>query len=529
MMEANKILILKKMSSEFSIRRFFDEYSNPFKILALIFLSVFLILRLPYFLGPAYVPDEQYQTLVMEELHLENHDAFGAAYWIAGHAIFKLFNDHALVVMRFLAFLSILYTTFSIYRISCERNKAIASLVFILTISSPVFWFGGKIITPEFYQFPLISLVAVQMFCKKFIPWWGYVIIGFVLGIKLSSITIVLFIILVYVFDQRCFRLNDIKHNKRLLKILALVVIGYIIASPNIIFDPVGYVRLFFSNFRHQNGLRSDFLTMKALSWDYIQYWGLLYYLNPFTLILFAAFMIATRNWKILFAGFACMGLLLVLIFMNELFYPWHAFFTVAIIWFGFAIAEPRKSAPLSLQYTVLIVCIGLNVATVVQQVPVDFMVNKEFFTYEENKKNHDECLRLFSHRTSPSWGRERSVMCYDNVRVNKKREGFCDIGRLSNVLSTSIWHPEIVKLSNTSKTKFKDLLIHGPLVVIANENSAENYGADHDEQNAYLNSMVSDLQEHEDFPIELKNIGTCGPYQIIEYNSLQSVAGIRK
>ncbi len=512
-----RILKLQAIPTFFTTRRYLNGRCTGPELLAIGFLVVFCLLRLPYFLGAAYVFDEEKHTLAMQTLRIENFEAFGAAYWVAGYLIIKLFGGYALSVMRLLAFASLLYTAFSLYRISRISNKPLAPFVFLLAMTSPVFWFGGKLITPEFYQLALISFVAIRSFHKKTIPWWGYLALGFVVGIKLSAITLVLFLILL----DEGFPVSVSRQNiKKLIAVSGFFIAGYILSSPNIVYAPLEYKRLFFTNIGHVNGLRPDFWTMKILTWDYIQDWGLLYYISPVALIAFAIFMSATRNWKILAIGSACLGLLVALILKNESFLPWHAFLSVAILWFAFAFAKPIKAAPLWLLQVCLGSCIILNTSIFIQQWPLDWKGQQEFLQQQKHRGDVDNCLRQFAQNNVPQWGRARPVMCYSNYRVDGELKGFCDSERLSNVMNSEAGHPQIFKLYKMTRSKFKELLSISPVIFIANKNIENIYGEDYAEQNTFLRSMTIELKEQESFPVSSKIIGVCGPYQIFQYEA---------
>ncbi len=141
--------------------------SKKFSLIALMLFAVYFVIRMPYFTIDVFNYDEMWHSGYMNSGFLNQtklYQAFSPLYWIFGHIFLKLFGYADLAFGRIVLrlFISSLYLVSIIifYKTAQARNNpspASVLLITLLILSSPVSFFGGKAITPEYIQLCLFS------------------------------------------------------------------------------------------------------------------------------------------------------------------------------------------------------------------------------------------------------------------------------------------------------------------------------------------------------------------------------------
>ena len=167
---------------------------------------------------------------------LTNYQGFGLIYWVFGYVISFLGHEFRLV-LRILSLASILVASYLIYRANDDKKTKI--LLVLLFISSPFVWYGGKLITPEFYILPIIiySYYLLILTNHKKLPF-------FIRGLhrnKSKHNTAVAPLFLYVLLEERILKMKKVIS---LISISLITIFGAVFASPNIIWEP----EVFFNN-----------------------------------------------------------------------------------------------------------------------------------------------------------------------------------------------------------------------------------------------------------------------------------------
>lgn len=281
------------------------------KKLPLLIIVLFFILRLRYFTTDIYFPDEIHHTFLMSKignfinqnlsLHsypsskyllalkeiisensvqnniyngellnknfsniflkvfgkISNYEGFGATYWVLGGILSAVTKDFRLV-LRILSLLSICLAAFYFYR-SLRTDNIIRSFSTLLFLSTPFLWYGGKLITPEFYILPIIFFAYYKFFQDSSFK-INSIFLGLAVGIK-SSIAPALFPYLLEFFKNIKFHLL----KKKVIILFLLFIFGLIISSPNLIWDPLGYFNSIPKNYQISKLLNLEEISFKAI------------------------------------------------------------------------------------------------------------------------------------------------------------------------------------------------------------------------------------------------------------------------
>ena len=121
----------------------------------------------------------------MEKPEITNYQGFGYIYWLFGHLISLLSNNFR-NILRILSLLSICISAF-IYEKSLKGSSLIKISLLAVFLTTPFFWYGGKLITPEFYIFPII-FYSYFLFLEKNKKNLAFCLSGLAAGIKLSAL-----------------------------------------------------------------------------------------------------------------------------------------------------------------------------------------------------------------------------------------------------------------------------------------------------------------------------------------------------
>ena len=87
---------------------------------------------------------------------LTNYQGFGLIYWVFGYVISFLGHEFRLV-LRILSLASI--ASYFIYR--ANDDKKTKNIISSFIYKSPFVWYGGKLITPEFYILPMLFTLII--------------------------------------------------------------------------------------------------------------------------------------------------------------------------------------------------------------------------------------------------------------------------------------------------------------------------------------------------------------------------------
>ncbi len=361
------------------------------KKLPLLIIVLFFILRLRYFTTDIYFPDEIHHTFLMSKignfinqnlsLHsypsskyllalkeiisensvqnniyngellnknfsniflkvfgkISNYEGFGATYWVLGGILSAVTKDFRLV-LRILSLLSICLAAFYFYR-SLRTDNIIRSFSTLLFLSTPFLWYGGKLITPEFYILPIIFFAYYKFFQDSSFK-INSIFLGLAVGIK-SSIAPALFPYLLEFFKNIKFHLL----KKKVIILFLLFIFGLIISSPNLIWDPLGYFNSIPKNYQISKLLNLEEISFKAIKlwnqgfiiqreWDLVVSSGYFKVIFSFlNLIILTLISFSIRKVSLLKELSLSLTLFFILMFIQGN-YIWHYFSLIPIAFF---------------------------------------------------------------------------------------------------------------------------------------------------------------------------------------------------
>jgi hypothetical protein len=296
----------------------------------------FLTIRLEFAIFiDAFVPDELWHTGYMKKFNIENYQGFGAVYWILGHIVYFLFGDIYLFILRFLAIFSICIAGFCFYKIIqlseyIRANKILIFLFILIFYSTPFLWYTGKLITPEFYLISIIFFSYYWILAKKnnfkILP---HLLLGLSVGIKLSSISSIfpIYVYKLFIIDR------DISLRKIIIRNInhvALLLIGFVFASPDIVWDFEGFITRLAGNSSARNLTINDlyyrFFNL-SYAWDLVLINGIEFcVISLFSIVAMGFIMILNRSYKIFLIYTLSILFLLIIISLNGNFLVWYVF-----------------------------------------------------------------------------------------------------------------------------------------------------------------------------------------------------------
>lgn len=427
------------------------------KKLPLLIIVLFFILRLKYFTTDIYFPDEIHHTLLMSKIgnfinetlslnsyllsenllaikeimsenlvpnniyageflnqnfsnifskvfgKISNYEGFGAIYWIIGGIVSAVTKDFRLV-LRILSLLSICLSAFYFYS-SLKTDNIIRSFSTLLFLSTPFLWYGGKLITPEFYILPIIFFAYYKYFQDTSYK-INSLLFGLAVGIK-SSISPALFPYFIDFLKNKKFYLL----NKKIIIFFLLFTIGLIIASPNIIWDPFGYFNSIPKNFEISTLSNLKEISFKAIKlwnqgfiiqreWDLVVGSGYFKVIFSFlNLIILTLISLLIRQLSI----FIKLSLTLTLFFILMLFqgnYIWHYFSLIPIAFFyitkliNISYSDKRIKCLKKYLIPLIILSIMINISNINLFTKQDNKIRYETFSDIKNyQASNTECI----------------------------------------------------------------------------------------------------------------------------------------
>jgi len=255
------------------------------------------------------------------------------------------------------------YYLFKIIKLNKElyNNKFLTISLIIAYYSTPFFWYTGKIITPEFYLISIILYSYYKIFAGDYFQKKSWFLFGLALGIKMNAIFAVFPIILyILAFLKQSNNLFTTITIKKLFKCGFIMFLGFILASPDIIFDNSSFITRFqgngINNFANADLLQTFYnnLFTKKYAWDLIIYSGLELAILPIiSIFLILLIAILNKNHIVFCINFLSIILVFVILFFQK-FYIWYTF-SLAIFPITFCVISFNKRNIKHLGYFYLI------------------------------------------------------------------------------------------------------------------------------------------------------------------------------
>ena len=333
---------------------------------------------------PDIVPDEEDFINYAQELSdkaslnifsLTNFKGYGAAYWIFLVALFKMIGPKPLGVIacaRVASLFCSFIVPFLIIKIGRDENRKDHLLIATLWLSFPMALWTGKLIGPELYCVALV-LVGLIMVLEKLRfrghQYVGFILLGFGLGIKINAIPVVVMAGLYVLFERSGF--------KRLAVFAFMLVCGFVIANPFVLFDPGAYLSTINSYrspaFAYADSA-GDILNHLRLiihnhlyEWDLVlvgglSQWGLHILLYPVLILL----LIKSRiPWPLLCSYAACLALGLFMLLSNGRYLGWYWFPMIVPLPFVLLHAREFNKTTKSCLYVLVTLNLILNGPTI--------------------------------------------------------------------------------------------------------------------------------------------------------------------
>ena len=389
---------------------FAPNHNKPF-LFFLVASLFFLTIRLEFAIFiDAFVPDELWHTSYMKKFNIENYQGFGAVYWIFGHIVYFLFGDVYLFILRFLSIFSICIAGFCFYKIIqlneyMRANKILIFLFILIFYSTPFLWYTGKLITPEFYLISIIFFSYYWILAKKnnfkILP---HLLLGLSAGIKLSSIS--------SIFPIYVYKLFIIDKDLGLRKIIIrnahhaiLILIGFVLASPDIIWDFEGFITRLAGNSSPRNLAINDlyyrFFNFNY-AWDLVLTSGIEFcVISVFSIFAMGFIIILNRNYKIFLIYAFSTFFLLIIISLNGNFLVWYVFtltiYPITLCCLSFKKLNIKKSKFMIIIATFIILVNGYRAYnTYKPTMELRDIFKKDIDNYENNTLCLSESLKNF-------------------------------------------------------------------------------------------------------------------------------------
>ncbi len=328
-------------------------------------LILFIFFRFSYFATDLYFPDESWHTGYMTNpAEITNYQGFGLIYWMFGYVV-SLLSDEFKLILRILSLLSIIISSYLIFKMVNNSNSKSKTLLIFLFLSSPFLWYGGKLITPEFYILPIIFYsyyLLLETSNKKL----SFFLSGLCIGIKASIIPAVIPLFLHVLLKDKVLKLENLIN---LLKMSLILMVGIIFSSPNIIWQP----EIFIGNIPSREidiGLYlSNFINIWQHKLDLIRSWDLVIY-SGFSIGVFPiiSLIIMLLTFAVDFDSKVRFSLLTTLVFYFLIMtlqsnFIWHMFSIIPIlIFYSIILIKSNKSRFINFSFIIIIVVNFYNV-----------------------------------------------------------------------------------------------------------------------------------------------------------------------
>lgn len=361
-------------------------------------LFTFVVLRAEYILTDLYFPDELWHTAFMINPSfyiqpdqkiafnvLTNYQGFGATYWLLGYLTTFLGSEFRLLLRTFSLFAICLAAIYCM-RISKNHYEKVLYLIFFL--STPFFWYGGKFITPEFYLLPLVFLAYILMLNKNN-TFVSAFLLGFSIGIKASILPAAIPPFLYYITNIQNWNL---KEKINLLKILILSILGFVLASPNILWE----TKTYFENISPISSSTSTVLHMlfnSGRAWDLVNVTGI-NQLLPLLTIFFATVLFILFLPKKHLLSYLISILFFLLLMRESGTLMWHYYSIIPIVFYYLFILSKSKvdvQKPLYIFFTVGIL---INMFHLKSFVPIDMKLRANIYNgIDKHRITNTNCI----------------------------------------------------------------------------------------------------------------------------------------
>ena len=381
-------------------------YRNDKLIYAIcIFLfSTWCIFQIVNFLSGVFVPDEEW--FMQDGYHFSamkpdagflfgtnNHLGYGALYWIllAGFAKFSLllgtkYHTYQLMVAATTLVLMLLplFLLFKYIKLISVNNLLACLCIFI---SMPMMWWTGKIVGPETISQSL-GLLGIIVVClapqRKYSSIVGGILLGIGIGIKLTTVPMLVFALTIYAFDKRF---------SETAKLLAASALGYLVANPFLLIHPNFFVSAAQLDFNSMFSLPKFERIFSSGSWAWdavyiggISQWGLNTIALLIVIPIFAFFI--PLKYAVAFAISFVSGLLMILSASN--FSPWYFTATLLLVPVTFGFLKLNQSSAIAYVLTSMLVV--LNLFTSIPMIYYQTKIKLDLYSYSREKtKNRGE------------------------------------------------------------------------------------------------------------------------------------------
>ena len=405
---------------------------------------LFIFFRFSYFTTDLYTPDELWHTGYMNNpSEITNYQGFGLIYWMFGYIISFLGHEFRLV-LRILSLLSIVIASSLIFKMINNSVTKTKTLLVFLFLSSPFLWYGGKLITPEFYILPII-IYSYYFLLETSHKKLSFFLSGVCIGIKASIIPAVAPLFLHTFLKEKAL---NIKNLVNLIKMSSITIVGIIFSSPNIVWQP----EVFFSNIPTRE-IQIDYYLNEFINiWQYklnlIRAWDLVI-LYGFSISIFplTSLSIMIFIFIIYFDGRRKLSLLITLslyflIMTLQSVYIWHMYSLIPIlIYYSTILVKEHKSSFIDLSFIVIILVNLYNVnifyhddKNIRNSIYKDIIVNRE---------SHTKCINDYFARLSTS----EKVYVINTTSMLKTRK---DITLLDEEKIMNKEHYQLVQFTNS-------------------------------------------------------------------------------
>lgn len=222
------------------------------------------VLLAPFYLYyPAMVYDEAWFYTGFGVNKLENHLGYGGGYWFLLNAVKSIFGKAGFFILRIISLMAAVSIARFVYlAASLNKNRTNPALVLLLFLTFPSVWWMGKLISVELIALAIGSggLYLVIKQCQETFrlklfnisiaeATLGWILLGFAAGLKINYLVLGVFGFLLTANYKVLF--SEVSHRKA----LYYSMLGYVVASPNILFDPIGHVNNIIKFSKNQWGL----------------------------------------------------------------------------------------------------------------------------------------------------------------------------------------------------------------------------------------------------------------------------------
>ena len=254
-----------------------------------------------------------------------------------------------------------------------KLSELYALLLLSCYLTMPMVFFGGKLITPEFYSLLFITFSAYLIFDEnnksKIFPW---IMLGFTVGMKLTSAPVVILIYLLKVLSDWRYRYELLNDNfyKRSAKYALLIVIGFLICCPSLIYDYSGFIKNISGNGAYNLTSEASIphlaraMFVDAVAWDLVSTSSINDNVIPLiTFILLSLIILLNTSIAVFMVYLLSVISFLLMLSINSIFYIWHSFQSVLVMFLPFAYlknTQQHKSTSL-VSYAFFVIAILTN------------------------------------------------------------------------------------------------------------------------------------------------------------------------